>query len=75
MNHLVLFKTKEGSFLVFVHVGKYVDIKTELKERIEVNEITFEDAEDVAEFMNKYIEDVEKPGYHPYWQFEDVITL
>ena len=75
MAYKILFHTKEGSFLVFVCVGKYVDIENELRERIEIDNITFNDKEDVAAFMDKYIKKVQKPDYFPYWQFEDIITI
>ena len=61
--------------MVFICVGKDTDIESELRERIDIDKITFENKEDIAEFMDKYIEDVQKPDYRPYWFFEDIITL
>lgn len=75
MKHNILFQTKEGPFLIFVCVDKYTDIESELKERIHIDKITFEKKEDVAEFMDKYIKDVQKADYCPYWQFEEIITI
>ena len=75
MNHNILFQTKEGSFLVFVCVGKYIYIEDELRERIDIDNITFEKKEDVTKFMDKYIEDMQKSDYSPYWQFEDIIIM
>lgn len=75
MNHNIIFQTKEGTFLVFVCVGKYTDIESELREKINIDKITFENKEDVSKFMNEYIEDVQKADYQPYWQFEDTITI
>lgn len=75
MTHKILFQTKEGAFLVFVCVGKYVDIESELKEKISIDEIIFNTKEDVTNFMDSYIKDVQKADYRPYWQFEDIITI
>ena len=75
MNHLILFNTKEGSFLVFVCVGKYVDIESELRARIEIDGITFENKEDVTTFMDNYIKATQKPDYIPYWLYESVIDI
>lgn len=75
MSHKILFQTKEGAFLVFVCVGKYVDIESELREKISIGEIIFDTKEDVINFMDNYIEDVQKADYRPYWQFENIITI
>lgn len=73
MTYNILFQTKEGACLVFICVGKYVDIESQLKDRTE-HEI-FETKEDVANFMDRYIASTTRNDYYPYWQFEDIITI
>ena len=76
MRHLILFQTKEGSFLVNVCVGKYVDIEEQLREKIEIEGITFNKKDDVAAFMDEYVERHKKADYLPNWLFvEGIITL
>ena len=73
MNHYIIFQTSEGLFLVFVCTDKYANIESELSER--AAGFSFETKEDVAEFMDKYVNDVQRPDYHPYWHFEDAIAI
>ena len=73
MTHYIVFMTASGPCLVFVCVGKYVDIEDEIKERA-LHE-NFNDAEDVKVFMDKYISDTKRADYVPYWEFEKVIVV
>lgn len=77
MRHLILFHTKQGSFLVNVCVGKYVDIEEQLRERIEIEGVTFNGKDDVAAFMDEYVERYknEKADYLPNWLFENIIEI
>ena len=73
MSHYIIFSTETGSVLVFVCVDESADIKSTLTER--ADGLSFKKKEDVAAFMDKYINDVQKPDYRPYWHFVDALTI
>lgn len=73
MNHYILFMTASGPCLVFICVGKNVDIESDIGERA-LHE-NFGGRDDVGAFMDKYISDVRNPHYMPYWHFENIVVV